>query len=185
MGQSKSSVDKKPYADIVIDGSDLPSELPSIKVLIHDQLAATAIDSLEGSKILAHEISKSLVTDLLQRPQNTKQFGVLLKEIFEFEYMQRPTRDLIYWSIQTNSSFHYTYELAKYNLKEVMMLPHSAKQVASLTGCAISHKQTIRNIHIPYIQWILGHPTFTRQPCNQFVKEYLLEAQVFIQCFLS
>lgn len=108
----------KVYAELISDGS-LPSDLPTIKVLINDSLATTAVDQLRDSQVAAHELSKSLIVDVLTDKHTPPKLGIILQSIFSYESLLQPTRDLIYWSIQIPSTFNPIYQQTKQTLNYV------------------------------------------------------------------
>lgn len=65
------------YAEIITDKA-MPADVPPIKVLINDQLAATAVDTLRDSQALAHELSKELVVDYLTNKHSPAHVGTQL-----------------------------------------------------------------------------------------------------------
>ncbi|RYG99098.1 hypothetical protein EON65_50635 [archaeon] len=65
------------YAEIVTD-KPLPADVPPIKVLINEQLAATAVDTLRDSQALAHELSKELVVDYLTNRNSPAHLGMCI-----------------------------------------------------------------------------------------------------------
>lgn len=111
----KKSKGRKFYVELVSD-KPLPAAIPPFRVLINDQLTSSAVDSIKDSQLLANRISKSLISNLLSDHTTPEQFGTLLREIFIYEYIRAPTRDLAYWSLHLSDTKRNTFFLAKDNL---------------------------------------------------------------------
>lgn len=108
------------YAELISD-SGLPLELPPIKVIIHSAIAESAAVSIKDSHTLANELSKSLLLDLLNNPDSAGKFGCLLDQVFQYEALLDPTRQLIYWAVTAQPDVHYAmYSLTRYQLIEYM-----------------------------------------------------------------
>lgn len=164
-GQISTTHPASKYAKIVMDdGPSLPSDIPSFKVLIHEQLAQSASNSIEGSTLLAQEISKSLVVDLLRSKENTKKFGVLLGDIFKFDSILEPTRSLIYWSIQTDASMSALGNMSAAGLGQFLLQPTTIKLTNSMFSNYLRDDYFISHISKPYFTWLLTDRDYCIHP---------------------
>lgn len=153
------------YAKVVIDDRpSLPADMPSFKVMIHEQLAASASNSIEGSTILAKEISKSLVVDLFRSNENPRKFGILLGDIFKFDNIRSPTRELIYWSIQTDSTIGNLNALSSSAM--VRGLAASSSRIYSATWMVnfIKDAYFFHDLSLPYFSWLLKDHEYCINP---------------------
>lgn len=153
------------YAKVVIDDRpSLPADMPSFKVMIHEQLAASASNSIEGSTILAKEISKSLVVDLFRSNENPRKFGILLGDIFKFDNIRSPTRELIYWSIQTDSTIGNLNALSSSAM--VRGLAVSSSRIYSATWMVnfIKDAYFFHDLSLPYFSWLLKDHEYCINP---------------------
>jgi hypothetical protein len=105
------------YAELISD-KGLPSDIPPIRVLINEQIASSAIDSIKDSQRIAHELSKSILLDYLDDEVSINQFGEFLKTIFGYESLQFSTRDLIYWSLSFPEVHKSIYSMTQYQTNE-------------------------------------------------------------------
>ena len=84
------------YAEIVNDDNDAPSPL---RVLVHETLSSSAVDSIRDSQQLANELAKCLIIEVLDRKENRGKLGLLLQHLFVSDAVLSPTRELVYWSL--------------------------------------------------------------------------------------
>ena len=94
------------YAEIITDKT-LPTDIPPIKVLIHEQIVSTATDSIRDSEIVVNQLSKSLILEFLNNPSSPEKLGTLLRYVLGYEYLLQPTRELIYWSLKNSYTKRY------------------------------------------------------------------------------
>ncbi len=174
------------YAKIIIDDNPtLPSDIPSFKVLMHEQLAATATDSIEGSTILAKEISKSLVVDLLKSKENTKKFGILLGDILKFDSILEPTRALIYWSINTQTSMLNLERMSSNGLAQYLAYQPTLAASSNWMKNFIKDKYFIDQLSLPYFTWLLPNQDYCIQPVVNLIVYFLPRQKVQLSYFLS
>lgn len=102
--ERKNKIKGPVYAEIVSEEQS-KSGVPPLKVLLHEQLTSSAIDSLRDSHAIANDLAKKLSLDILKEPETLGKFGQLLGYIFAYESVLYPTRLLIYWSIGTDVAF--------------------------------------------------------------------------------
>lgn len=161
----KNNVTSGKYAKILVeDGPSLPSDIPSFKVLVHEQLAASASDSIEGSKIIAQEISKSLVVDLLRSKENPQKFGMILGDVLKFDSILQPTRALIYWSLNTETSLKNMEILSAMGLSQALVHPQTKTSTSILLSNFLVDKYFINQISAPYFQWLLMDRDYCIKP---------------------
>lgn len=173
---TSTSPQRKKYVDIVDDGKE--SSTSSFKVLIHEQLAIKAVDSLEGSKILANQISKSLVVDLLRSKESTTQFSLLLNHIFLQENVLMPTRELIYWSALSPQQFVSTLSVSKCGLQHYCVQPETTRDLSNLLSGLVGYSNFVKNIYLPFTCWILRDKAIVIDPLAGLINWSLPLAQV-------
>ena len=84
------------YAEIIDNDID---ERSPLRVLVHETLSSSAVDSIRDSQQLANELAKCLLIEVLDRSENPGKLGLLLQYLFEYDAVLSPTRELIYWSL--------------------------------------------------------------------------------------
>lgn len=90
--------------EVEIVGSGDTPFAPPLRVLMHEQLTSSAVDSIRDSRQLAHELAKSLLIEVLERKENRGKFGELLLYLFVSDTVLSPTRQTIYWSLTSEST---------------------------------------------------------------------------------
>ncbi len=88
----------KIYAELISD-HPLPLDIPPLKVLINEQIASTTADSLRNSSVIAHNLAKSMILDVLT-PQNIKSFGKMSQRMLGLDYTLQSTRSILFWSLR-------------------------------------------------------------------------------------
>jgi hypothetical protein len=174
---------EKFYAELVNDGR--PTNVPNIKVFIGDQVAMTALGSLKSSEVLAHEISKSLVVDLLKDPANIAKFGILLRHTFQFEYLLQPTRGLIYWSLKSQVSYSNIYFLTKSNLISNYTLNHLQKQAVPNLSKLVKDRNIIKGQYNQLITQVTEQEETSIKPISWSLSNLIQSSQVSRSCFNS
>lgn len=155
---------------------DLPTDLPPVKVLIHDRISSTAIDQLKDSEKLVNEIAKSLVLDVLTDEQTKFQFGKILKNILTYESVQTPTRDLIYWSIHTDATFKSLYPISKANFNQWFVSDYNKKYLTGI--CEYHLRNTAHEFLVPQISYILKDKDVVLDPLVGLATWLLKENEV-------
>lgn len=167
---------KRIYAELISDRG-LPSNIPPIKVLINEKIALTAADQIKDSHVIAHELSKSLLLDFLHNPSSKNQFGQFLNDIFRYEYLLAPTRNLIYWSFTTPNVHYYIYDFTKY--QTVQWFHYYAPSLcASLLCDYITYPENSQSTFIPSLQSLLRSEESIVQPLTDLVTSSLPDAKV-------
>ncbi len=88
----------KIYAELISD-HPLPLDIPPLKVLINQQIATTTADSLRNSSVIAHNLAKSMILDVLTQ-QNIKSFGKMSQRMLGLDYTLQSTRGILFWSLR-------------------------------------------------------------------------------------
>lgn len=95
---------------LVLVGPSTPSPLSAaatgVQQLVNEQLKSSASDTLKESRDDAEKLAKSLILDASNKPEYRHEFGRVLEYIFSFESVQKPTRDLVWWSVKSPMSMH-------------------------------------------------------------------------------
>ena len=94
------------YAEIVNDDQEF--RIPPLRVLVHETLSSSAVDSIRDSQELANELAKCLVIEVLDRKENRGKLGELLQDMFVSDTVLSPTRELIYWSLTLDNTIKNT-----------------------------------------------------------------------------
>jgi hypothetical protein len=101
--KSNKPIKKRVYAEIV-SGNDNEFTAP-LRVFVHETLTSSAVDSIIDSQLLANELAKSLIIEVLQNKSNQGNLGQLLRYTFASPTVLCPTRDLVYWSLRSDQCF--------------------------------------------------------------------------------
>eukprot|EP01031_Cornospumella_fuschlensis_P032744 gene32744-39584_t len=163
------------YAEIITDKA-LPADVPPIKVLINEQLAATAVDTIRDSQALAHELSKKLVVDYLTNKNSSEHVGIVLKVATSYESILKPTRDLIYWSLQ----FPCSIDPIATNAKSIInYIP--VETVSILAQDWLKHPVTKKDIIVPLLTWTFQQPDVSVEPLRDVMVDWLPTSKELIK----
>lgn len=89
-----------------VAGSNDDDTKTQLRVLVQETFTSSAVDSIRDSQLLANELAKRLLIEVLQRRENRGKFGELLQYLFISDTVLSPTRDLIYWSLAIDNTVH-------------------------------------------------------------------------------
>eukprot|EP01031_Cornospumella_fuschlensis_P028915 gene28915-34894_t len=161
------------YAEIITDKA-LPADVPPIQVLINEQLAATAVDTIRDSQALAHELSKKLVVDYLTNKCSSEHFGIMMKVATSYESILKPTRDLIYWSLQFDS-------IAS-NAKSIIKKDYiPVEAVSVLAQDWLKRPVTKKDVIVPLLTWTFQQPDVCVEPLRDVIMDWLPTSKELIK----
>ena len=89
---------------IEVAGSNDDDAKTQLRVLVQETFTSSAVDSIRDSQLLANELAKRLLIEVLQRKENRGKFGELLQYMFISNTVLSPTRELIYWSLTLDNT---------------------------------------------------------------------------------
>lgn len=108
---------KKNY-DVNSDNNDIKNEnsnnnqknIPPMKILLNNYITSSTVDSIrdsmKDSKEYLNMLSRELLLGILHDNKNQHIFGDFLKYSFSYESILLPTRELIYYSLNVNNTYH-------------------------------------------------------------------------------
>ncbi len=158
------------YTEIVYGLQTDISDITPIKI-INDQLTSSAVDSIRESQLAANQLAKSLLIELLHDEHSPKKFGELLKYTFAYESVLKPTRDLIHWSLRTDSTMTSVEQQARTGLYSYMSRTGSAKsQLVGLSTHWLGQRDTRLFTLNPLLTWTMKQPELAVDPLAEVVK---------------
>ena len=183
------------YAEIV--DNDIDGRSP-LRVLVHETLSSSAVDSIRDSQQLANELAKCLIIEVLDRSENPGKLGLLLQYLFEYDAVLSPTRELIYWSLiqdeTVKNTIFYTNLNRNYWLGLSALGQHvrtnrgverqrGAKELTqeALLALAIqwlSDPETRKVVINPLLDWTLKSQESVITPLADLTAEYIPTAKV-------
>lgn len=94
----------------------------SIEILMKKTLTSSVADSIVEAHDAAHQVSKELVIEVLDDPDNVAKLAIALGNIFSNEAVLRPVRDFSYFHLHTQGTMQniiwLLHEQMKYFFKE-------------------------------------------------------------------
>jgi hypothetical protein len=133
-----------------------------IKDLLNEQISSTAVDSLRDSQQVANEMAKTIIYDVLKDKDTKGKFGELLQFLFAYESVLHPTRWLVYWSLNLDSTMNSIEYQTKWQIDYWAKLDPTLSLKSSLLDSSIYWLKTseARKYHIdPLLMWTLQQKT--------------------------
>ncbi len=147
-----------------------PMNLPPLKLVINDQIAISASDSLKDSQRIVDSLAKSMTLELFG-DENRENFGTMLRHILNLNYTQEPIREMVLWSLKNanlqRSFSHLCKTNALYKLQSVGDSPqvfHQIETILSDQGASLLRLNII---------WLLKHESMTVIPLANLAVEIL------------
>ncbi len=145
-----------------------------IKVLLNEQITSSAVDSIRESQLIANEMAKSLIIEFFREPSSPKKFGELLNYIFSYESVLKPSRDIVYWSLQSSETYKSVELQAKSNSLALIGPEGGAStSVTNLTSDWLLRRDTRLSTFNPVISWACKEPAVTVEPLAGIVEQVL------------
>ena len=143
--------------------------LPPIKVLLNETLASQAVDSIKDSKAVVNEVAKSVITDILNHKSTPKRFGLILKDVFSNESVLSPTRWLVYWSLDLESTFKSLMGQSNWQIE------HFSKNygftLLQTQAILLLSSPEFRKVQVnPLLQWTMKQQDIAIDPLAEVVK---------------
>lgn len=137
-----------------------PPILPKsqIKDILNEQISSTAVDSLRDSQLVANEMAKTIIYDVLREKETKGKFGELLQFLFAYESVLHPTRWLVYWSLNLDTTLDSVVYQTKWQINYWAKQDPTAFLSSSLLDSSIYWLKSIeaRKHHIdPLLLWTL------------------------------
>jgi hypothetical protein len=173
----------KLYAEVIrVKGENY---LKPIKVILNEQIASTAVDSIRESHDLVKALAKDLILDVLNDPNNPKKLGVFINHTLSFESVLYPTRDLIYWTLKLDSSHKNFLFQSKWQVN-YWMKNNGCYSIVNLSECWLNSSDSKDTTIIPFLQSVLTDKNTVADPLAKIISTALPLAQVrFIISFLQ
>lgn len=141
---------------------DKTMDVKNIKDLFNSQLQQKAVNSIRDSETVVNDLAKALLIDVFLNPGNRGNLGNALQYLFTHETVLKPTRELVYWSVNSSDSQHQILNLSKsqvsYWLRDSSRTGGQVMSKALLVDLAswwilspINRKECI----VPLIDWCL------------------------------
>jgi hypothetical protein len=146
------------------DGRTLEEQLKKpIQEIINNQIASTAADSIRESDIIVKDYAKALIMDTLNDKESRAKVGIILQGILAHEPVLQPTRALVYWGVQSESSVNNLAWQSKYGLNQwVDLYGEKVVSKASVDYLDSMHAQHI--VIKPILLWVLKQKAWCQDP---------------------
>lgn len=158
-----------------------PEPVRKARVIINEQLASSAADSIKESQETANEMAKLFLLELFSDKENSAKLGVFLGDLFTHETVLHPTRELLFWSIATDHSMRNTEAYCQY-LRDYWLRdegsPATTKNIVDLGEWWLLHPLSRIDIVTPLITWTLEQPEMTIEPLAKRIVESSKEPYV-------
>lgn len=155
------------YVDIMMNLEDSVDIAP-IKAMLNDHISSSAIDTIRDSQVAANELAKTIIIEYFDNKQSAKQFGDMLSYTFSYESVLKPTRDLLFWSIDADSSKAHVYQQAKAGLYD-WCAASGKDQLAEASSHWLRQKDNMRVSVSPMLLWSLRQKTVSEDPLADVV----------------
>lgn len=154
-------------------------ELQDFKDKINEQIKSEVKGQIRESQQAANDLAKSMIQDILAQSETKAQFGIFLQSLFAYESVRRPTRELIYWSLQRPDVVRSTCQLASNQVKYWLRNDgkhYTHEEFVGLIDWWLRHPDTTRTVLLPFLKWPLEDPE-TLDMMVQSVSQTLLSKQ--------
>jgi hypothetical protein len=145
-------------------------------VILNEKIASSAVHSIRSSTVVANELGKSLVVETLNHPETQEKFGLLLQQIFSYESVIKPTRELILWSILLDPVVKSADDLVKYHRDYWLKgdgLSTTNMQLSWLISNWLVSDSTRSIVIIPYLNWYFSNEEICIEPLKDIIKRSL------------
>lgn len=156
-------------------------KLKPIRVILTDQIAASAVDSMKDSKDLANQLAKDLVVEILQTPKNHTVFSEMLQKIVGEEGFNEYTRSLVYWALHSKESVDYSIILMKAQVEYYLNIHRSSLRdpkeftmldlASSVISWWLNSHETKKTTIIPLLEWTLKQSDIVIDPLSEVVSD--------------
>jgi hypothetical protein len=155
------------YAELISNPSSQNNQRLPIKVYIgeqiNEQITNSAVDSIRDSQQQVQELAKSVVLEILTNPTNQSSLGLLLNDMFLYESILAPTRDLIYWSLTFdetiyNSRWQLEWQM-HYWLRDnepIGYRIYTKDNIVSMCAWWLTHTESRTATVVPFLGWYYG-----------------------------
>lgn len=195
------------YAEIVSPGRG--EVTTPLRVLVHETLSSSAVDTIRDSQQLANELAKVVVLEVLGRKENQNKLGLFLQYIFASDTVLSPSRELIFWSLAFPETFsnliycakwHRNYWIGRsslncwhfddnqitnnnhaWDLGQHGDREHIQAAVVKLTAQWLDDPTSRTEVATPLLDWTLQQQEFVISPLAVVIAEAIPWAKVFKQ----
>ena len=139
------------------------SLLPQPSGIVREHISSTAVDSIRDSQQTGNELAKANIMEVLKDKKSIIQFGELLSYSFSYESVLKPTRDLIYWSIQTEDSLKSLAHVSQSGIEDWSKSRGKIDLTPPIKQWVLSRETRIVTIN-PLLTWTLREKSLSLEP---------------------
>lgn len=140
--------------------------------IVGEHISSTAVDSIRDSQESGNVLAKSKIMDVLKDKAAVTNFGELLNYSFSYESVLKPTRDLLYWSIQTEDCLKNLSNVSKSGIDDWAKLRGKDDLIPPIKDWVLSKQTRIVTIN-PLLTYTLRDKSLSLEPLSQIVIDIL------------
>lgn len=140
--------------------------------IVREHISFTAVVSIRDSQETGNELAKTKVMDALKDPASIIEFGELLKYSFSYESVLKPTRDLLYWSIQSEDTFRNLMHVSRGGIDDWAKSRGKDDLIYPIKQWVLSKESRIYTIN-PILTWSIREKSISLEPLSKIVIDIL------------